>query len=86
MPYSVLTTIAMSTSYLLLIDDAVFDDWISAYVFISEGEVPPPLQCMRSPQCSGQCTGLCSGRAREGRPRRSLTRPIISAEWAYHDG
>ncbi len=43
MPYSVLTTIAMSTSYLLLIDDAVFDDWISAYVFISEGEVPPPL-------------------------------------------
>ena len=41
MPCSVLTMIAMGTYYLLLIDVAVFDDWVSAYVFICDGEVSP---------------------------------------------
>ena len=36
-----LQIIARSAGYLLLIDVAVFNDWVSAYVFVCDGEVPP---------------------------------------------
>ena len=61
MPYSVLTTIAMSTSYLLLIDDAVFDDWILAHVFISEGEVPPPCSACDRPSAVANALACAAG-------------------------